>query len=255
VRSPSEINNNNNRLGEMSFLDHLGELRMVIIHSLVVFFVLSVVCWFFSGRILDLLIADLPVESLYFLSPIEAFMVRVKISFVLGLMGAFPFILFKTWAFISPGLFAHERRRIYPLVLSSSVLFYIGVAFCYMVLIPTVMGFLLSFGTEFLNPLISVVAYFAFVARLCFAFGIVFQVPIVVLLLSMLGIVTPGWLLRQWRVGIVVVFVGAAVLTPPDAVSLLMMAFPVLALYIASILVAYVVVRRKEPDDSDNGKP
>ena len=228
---------------------------MVIIHSFVVFFVLSVICWFFSGRILDLLIADLPVESLYFLSPIEAFMVRVKISFVLGLMAAFPFILFKVWAFVSPGLFSHERRRIYPLVLSSSILFYVGVAFCYVVLIPTVMGFLLSFGTEFVNPLISVVAYFAFVARLCFAFGVVFQVPIIVLLLSMLGIVTPGWLLRQWRYGVLIVFLGAAVLTPPDAVSLLMMAVPVLALYLASILVAYVVVRKKKTVDSDIVKP
>jgi len=242
-------------LKEMSFLDHLGDLRMVIIHSFVVFFVLSVICWFFSGRILDLLIADLPVESLYFLSPIEAFMVRVKISFVLGLMAAFPFILFKVWAFVSPGLFSHERRRIYPLVLSSSILFYVGVAFCYVVLIPTVMGFLLSFGTEFVNPLISVVAYFAFVARLCFAFGVVFQVPIIVLLLSMLGIVTPGWLLRQWRYGVLIVFLGAAVLTPPDAVSLLMMAVPVLALYLASILVAYVVVRKKKTVDSDIVKP
>lgn len=255
MSSPAGTNDKNDHLKEMSFLDHLGDLRMVIIHSLVVFFVLSVVCWFFSGRILDLLISDLPVESLYFVSPIEAFMVRVKISFVLGLMGAFPFIMFKVWAFVSPGLFTHERRRIYPLVLSSSILFYVGVTFCYLVLIPTVMGFLLSFGTEFVNPLISVVAYFAFVARLCFAFGIVFQVPIIVLLLSMLGIVTPSWLLKQWRYGILVVFVGAAVLTPPDAVSLLMMAVPVLALYIASILVAYVVVRKKSTDDSDILKP
>ncbi|MEJ2721283.1 MAG: twin-arginine translocase subunit TatC, partial [bacterium] len=157
---------------------------------------------------LDLLIADLPVESLYFMSPIEAFMVRVKISFVLGLLAAFPFVLFKIWAFVSPGLFSHERKRIYPLVISSSALFYIGVTFCYVILIPTVMRFLLGFGTEFVNPLISVVSYFAFVARLCFAFGIVFQIPIVVMLLTMLGIVTPGWLLRQWRYGVVIVFVA-----------------------------------------------
>ncbi len=255
MSSPTGTRKNNGDLGEMSFLDHLGELRMVIIHSAVVFFVLSVIFWFFSGKILDLLISDLPVESLYFLSPIEAFMVRVKISFVLGLMAAFPFILFKIWAFVSPGLFSYERRRIYPLVISSSLLFYVGVAFCYLLLIPNVMRFLLGFGTELVNPLISVVAYFAFVARLCFAFGIVFQIPVVVLLLSMLGIVTPGWLLRQWRYGVVIVFVGAAILTPPDAVSQLMMALPVLALYIASILVAYVVVRKKESDGDDVDKP
>ncbi|UCG50403.1 MAG: twin-arginine translocase subunit TatC [Candidatus Latescibacterota bacterium] len=242
-------------LKEMSFLEHLGDLRKLIIQSLVLFFVLSIICWFLSGRILDLLISDLPVDSLYFLSPIEAFMVRMKISFVLGLMMAFPFILFKIWAFVSPGLFAHEKKRVYPMVVSSSALFYVGVFFCYFILIPTVLGFLLSFGTEFVNPLISVSAYFAFVARLCFAFGVVFQIPIVVLLMSMLGIVTPGMLLRQWRYGVVVVFVGAAVLTPPDVISLLMMALPVLGLYIASILVAFVVVRKKKSDEREVMRP
>lgn len=220
----------------------------MLIHSAIAIVGLSIVCWFFSGRILDLLIADLPVDSLYFSTPIEAFMVRMKISFVVGAMLAFPFVLFKVWSFVTPGLFQHERTRIYPLVFSGSALFYIGVIFCYVILIPTVLKFLLSFGTEHVNPLLSVHSYFAFVARLCFTFGIVFQIPILVLLASMIGIVTPGWLLKQWRYGVVIVFVGAAVLTPPDVVSLLIMALPVLALYIASILIAYVVVRKKKSD-------
>lgn len=240
---------NKNNLKEMSFLDHLEDLRKVIVQSLVVFLALSVACWFFSGKILDLLIKDLPVDSLYFHTPVEAFMVRVKISFVLGAMAAFPFVLFKIWAFVAPGLFTSEKKRVYPLVVSGSTLFYVGVFFCYVILIPTVLKFLLSFGTEFVNPLLSVHSYFAFVARLCFSFGIVFQIPIVVLLMSMLGIVTPGWLLRQWRYGVLIVFIGAAILTPPDAVSLLMMALPVLLLYIASILVAFVVLRRRKKDE------
>ena len=235
----------------MSFLDHLEELRRVLIHSAIAFVVLSVVCWFFSGKILDLLVHDLPVESLYFSTPIEAFMVRMKISFVVGAMVAFPFILFKVWSFVAPGLFQSERRRIYPLVFSGSVLFYVGVLFCYVILIPTVLKFLLSFGTEFVNPLLSVHSYFAFVARLCFTFGIVFQIPIIVMLASMIGLVTPGWLLKQWRYGVVIVFVGAAVLTPPDVVSLMIMALPVLGLYIASILIAYIVVKKKKVDDTD----
>jgi sec-independent protein translocase protein TatC len=112
-------------------------------------------------------------------------------------------------------------------------------------LIPIVLEFLLAYGTPYLNPLISVNSYFAFVARLCFAFGVVFQLPVVVLLLSILGIVTPQWLLRQWRYGVLVVFVGSAVLTPPDAVSMVAMALPVILLYLASVLVAFVVSRRK----------
>ena len=235
----------------MSIFEHLDDFRKVLIHSLIAVFSCTVICWFFSRYILDLLIHDLPVDSLYFTAPIEAFMVRMKISLVLGVMVSFPFILFKVWSFIVPGLFTSERKRIYPLVISSSALFYTGVLFCYLILIPVVLEFLLGFGTELINPLLSVSSYFAFVARLSFTFGVVFQIPIVVLVLSGLGLVTPGFLLRQWRYGVLVIFVGSAVLTPPDAISLVLMALPVLLLYIASILVAYVVVRRKQHASED----
>ncbi|MFQ5511772.1 MAG: twin-arginine translocase subunit TatC [Candidatus Krumholzibacteriia bacterium] len=238
----------------MSFFDHLEDLRGVIIQSLVAIFLLTVACWFLSGRILDLLIKDLPVQSLYFSSPLGAFTIRLRISLVLGVVIAFPFVLYKVWSFVAPGLFSVERRRVYPLVISSATLFYIGILFCYAILIPFVLKFLLSFGTDNLNPLLSVSAYFAFVARLCFTFGIVFQIPIVVLVLSSLGLVTPRWLLKQWRYGVIIIFTGSAILTPPDIVSQLMMALPILLLYIGSILVAFVVVRRKsERQDKEAG--
>jgi len=143
-------------LREMSFLDHLDELRSVIVQSLLVFFALSVVCWFFSGALLEILLNDLPLESLYFHSPIEAFMARLKVSFVLGVMIAFPFILFKVWSFVSPGLFQSEQKKIYPFIVVSSGLFYVGVFFCYLILIPFVLRFLLGFATDHLNPLLSV---------------------------------------------------------------------------------------------------
>jgi len=237
---------------EMSFIGHLTELRRVIIQSVVVLLVLSTAFWFFSGRVLDLLVRDLPVDSLYFSSPIEAFMVRMKISFVLGAMASFPFILFKVWSFIAPGLFSHERRRVYPLTTTSTVLFYTGVLFCYLILIPIVLRFLVGFGTEYLNPLLSVSAYFGFVARLSFVFGVVFQIPIVVLILSSIGLVTPRFLLKQWRYGVLVIFTGSAILTPPDAISLMLMALPILLLYILSILVAFVVVRKKPTPGEDD---
>lgn len=244
VRTQSELK-------EMSFIDHLDELRSVIIQSLIALFATAVICWFFSGALLEMLLNDLPLESLYFHSPIEAFMARLKVSFVLGLMIAFPFILFKVWSFISPGLFQNERSKVYPFIVVSSTLFYIGVFFCYFVLIPFVLRFLLGFATEHLNPLLSVGAYFAFVARLCFTFGLVFQIPVVVLILSSLGLVTPGFLLRQWRYAVVIIFVAAAILTPPDIISQLMMAIPVLFLYIGSVLIAYITVRKKEKREED----
>ncbi len=239
------------RLKEMSFFDHLGELRSVLIQSLAAVAVTSAICWFFSGRIMELLLADLPLDSLYFHSPIEAFMVRMKLSFVLGLMIAFPFVLFKIWSFISPGLFANERKRVYPLVVISSLLFYTGALFCYLILIPYVLRFLLSFSTEHLNPLLSIGSYFTFIARLCFTFGVIFQLPIVIFILSVVGLVTPQFLLRQWRYAVVFIFAAAAILTPPDVISQVMMAVPVLVLYIGSVLVAYVTVRKKRRQNGD----
>lgn len=239
------------KLEEKAFLDHLEDLRSILIQTVIVFLTVSIGCWFLSAHILDLLIKDLPVDSLYFQTPIEAFTTRLKISFVVGFMLAFPFILFRVWSFVAPGLFVHERKRVWPIVISSTVLFYVGVMFCYWILIPVVLGFLLGFGTEFLNPLLSVGSYFAFVARLCFTFGVVFQIPIVVLLLSSLGLVTPRWLLKQWRYGVLLIFVTSAILTPPDPVSLMIMALPVLGLYIGSILIAFVGVRRREEDSYD----
>jgi sec-independent protein translocase protein TatC len=238
-------------LREMSFLEHLDELRGVLVQSMVAFVGTSIVLWFFSGRVLDLLVADLSVEQLNFFAPTEAFMVRLKLSFVLGLMVTFPFILSRVWRFVAPGLFSNERKTVYPLLMASSALFYVGVVFCYVVLIPVVLDFLLGFGTGKLNPLISVNAYFAFVARLCFTFGLVFQLPIVVLMLSLAGIVTPGQLLRQWRYAVIIIFVVAAILTPPDPVSQVMMALPVLLLYIGSVFVAHLAVRRRRKEDNE----
>ncbi len=151
------------------------------------------------------------------------------------------------WAFVAPGLFAHERKKILPFVVGSSALFYAGVVFCYLVLIPIVLDFLLGFRTPRLNPMISVDSYFSFVARLCIAFGAVFQLPIVVLVLSLLGIVTPFWLLRQWRYGVVGIAIAAAVFTPPDVISMIAMGVPLLVLYAASVALAFVVVRKKTP--------
>jgi sec-independent protein translocase protein TatC len=235
----------------MSFLEHLDDLRGVLIRSFAGLLVTTIVAWFFSDRILDILVADLPVDHLNFFAPSEAFMVRLKLSLVVGAITAFPYIFYQVWSFVAPALFEHERGRVLPLMLTSSVLFYVGVGFCYVVLIPVVLQFLLGFATERLNPVLSVGAYFAMVARLSFTFGLVFQLPIVVLALAAAGIVTPGLLLRSWRWAIVIIFIVAAILTPPDPVSQVLMALPVVLLYIGSVLVAHIVVKRKEGKEED----
>jgi sec-independent protein translocase protein TatC len=235
----------------MGFIDHLAELRSTLIWILASWLVSSVVLWFLSGRLLDFLLSTIPVEQLYFNAPVEAFMVRLKLSFITGALIAFPFALFKSWAFVSPGLFSREKRVIIPLIAPSAALFYTGALFAYWVMIPIVLGFLLRFGTETMEPLLSVTKYFEFVARMCFAFGIVFQLPLVIIFLTWVGIVSPRTLLRQWRYAVVIIFITGAILTPPDPTSQLLMAIPLVVLFLASVLLS-MIFERKRKDRSDN---
>jgi len=233
-------------LREMSFFEHLGELRSVLVTSIIVLLALAIVAWFFSGPIIEWLVADVPVEHLMFLAPSEAFMTRMKLSFILGGLGAFPYVGYRIWRFVAPGLFRRERRRILPVAFASAALFYTGIAFSYFAVVPVIIQFMLGYATERIQPMISVGAYFTTISRLCLAFGLVFQLPIVILLLSIMGIVTPQLFLRQWRYAVVIIFTAAAIFTPPDPVSQVLMAVPLVVLYIGSALIALLVVRRRE---------
>jgi sec-independent protein translocase protein TatC len=248
---PEESAGGEEQLKRMSFLDHLEELRSTIIASIAVFVCSGIVIWFFSGRVFDFLLRGIPVDSLYFNAPVEAFMVRLKLSFALGFLVSFPYILFRVWSFVSPGLFRRERRLVVPLIVASTVLFYTGVVFAYWIMIPVVLGFLLKFGTEMLEPLISVGKYFGFVTKLCFAFGLVFQLPLAVVFLTAMGVISARALLRQWRWVIVIIFVAAAILTPPDPASQILMALPLVVLYFASAVVSLVIEHRAEKKDKE----
>ena len=235
--------------GQMGLLDHLGELRSVMIHSFFAALAATILCWFWSADLLDLLIRPIRDQGVYFTAPNEAFLVRLKISAVVGLFVVAPFIFFKIYGFILPGLYSKERRVITPLLLATTGLFYTGVAFAFLVVIPQVIDFLMSFGTAVMEPLIGVGPYFNFVTRLCLAFGLVFELPLLVLFLSVIGIVNPVILLKAWRYAIIVIVVMAAVLTPPDVISQVMMAGPVLLLYIGSVLISIAVTRKRRKNE------
>ena len=233
----------------MGLLDHLGELRKVLIHSFFAALLATILCWFWSAELLNLLILPIKDQGVYFTAPNEAFLTRLKLSGAVGLFLVAPFIFFKIYGFILPGLYRRERKVVTPLLIATSALFYTGVSFAFMIVIPQVIKFLLSFGTQVLSPLIGVGHYFGFVSRLCLAFGLVFELPLLVLALSWIGVVNPRVLLRTWRYAIVAIFALSAILTPPDVVSQVMMAGPVLVLYISSVLVAMVVTRKKRKQD------
>ncbi len=233
----------------MGLLDHLAELRTALFQSGLAALAATILCWFWSARLLDLLILPIRDQGVYFTAPNEAFLVRLKISGAVGLFVVAPFIFFKIYGFVLPGLYRQERKVVTPLLLATTVLFYTGVVFAFLVVIPQVISFLMSFGTEVMEPLIGVGPYFSFVARLCLAFGLVFELPLLVFVLSAVGVVNPRMLLRTWRFAVVIIFLMAAVLTPPDVVSQVMMAGPVLLLYFGSVLVSLVVTRRRGKQD------
>ncbi len=236
----------------MGLLDHLGELRSVMIQSSIAALLATILCWFWSADLLELLIRPIRDQGIYFTAPNEAFLTRLKLSAVVGLFVVAPFIFFKIYGFVLPGLYQRERRMVTPLLLATTGLFYLGVSLAFMVVIPQVISFLLSFGTEALEPLIGVGPYFNFVSRLCLAFGLVFELPLLILFLSVLGIVNPRMLLRAWRYAIIIIVFISAILTPPDVISQVMMAGPVLVLYIGSVLVSIAVTNRRRNKDNDD---
>ena len=200
----------------MSFLDHLEDLRRVLIHSAVAGAVGAMICWFWSAGLLDLLVHPLEGEGVYFTAPNEAFMTRLKLAGICGLFLVLPFILWKIYGFILPGLYSKERRVVTPLLIVSTLLFYTGVAFSFTIVCPTVVRFLLTFGTSIMQPLIGIGPYFSFVAQLSLAFGLVFELPVLVFFLSMAGIVDPRLLLRTWRYAVIIIAVAAAVRASSD---------------------------------------
>lgn len=227
---------------KITVIGHLEELRVRIIKSLIVISVVSCYVYSIAGRLLA--IVARPVGKLIFTEPAEAFLSYVKIALWGGLILSSPFVIYQLWQFISAGLKPQERKYIALFGPFSFVLFAAGGAFGYCVIIPVGIKLLLSFSSDYLVPMISVSNYISFVGMLVVAFGIVFQLPLLCLFLTKTGIITPTFLTRKRRHAIVIIFIVAAALTPPDIVSQFLMAIPLLVLYELGILLSKVAGRR-----------
>lgn len=227
---------------KLTIVEHLEELRKRIIICLITVFIVGFFCFFYIDNIL--LILSKPVGKLIFLKPTEAFVTKIKLSFYSAVFISMPVILYQIWKFINPGLIEIERRILYLAIPCSYLLFISGVTFAFFGVLPTGMKFLLNYGTENIQPMISVSSYISFVMIFLLAFGIIFQLPLVVLLLTKLGIVTPEWLIRHRKYAILVIFIIAGIITPgPDIFSQFLMAIPTLILYELSILLSRLVHR------------
>jgi sec-independent protein translocase protein TatC len=236
-----------------SFISHLVELRQRLVRAVGAVLAIFIVLFLYpgSGYIYDILALPLmnalPEGSkMIATGVITPFMVPVKVTVLVGFMIALPYVLYQAWAFVAPGLYEHEKKLAAPLIVASSVLFFIGVAFCYFFVFGKVFAFIHDFAPKSITPAPDIEAYFSFVITMFLAFGVTFEIPIVVIVLVRMGLVTVERL-REARPYVVVgAFVVAAVVTPPDVLSQFMLAVPMCLLYEAGLFLSrFIAVRPK----------
>jgi len=238
---------------ELSFLDHLEELRSRIIKSLFSVLILSIVAYLFSEQLLNFLTSPLPADQqVYFMSPTEAFSTRIKISLIAGIIVSVPVIFYHLWKFVVPGLFAKEVKLIFPAVISSTIFFLIGAVFCFVMVLPMSIKFLMAFGTDKLKPMIQIKDYVSFVSYMTLAFGAVFELPVISFFLGRIGIISARTFIKGRKYAIVIILILSAVITPtPDAFTQLMLAGPLYFLYEVSIIVLKITAKKKAQKEAE----
>jgi sec-independent protein translocase protein TatC len=249
---------------KMSFLDHLTELRMRLLWSLLAVAILFVPAYYFSNELFDFLmkplIENLPEgSSLIFTRPAEGFTTYLKVSFFAAVFMAVPFILYQAWKFIGPALYKEEKQIVVPFIFFGSLFFAAGAAFCYYVASPPAFKFLLNeYSSEYVKAFPTIREALSFLMALIFGFGLVFEFPLIIFILARVGVVTSSWLRKQRKYAIIISAMIAAILTPTtDAISMMLMFVPIVVFYELGILVAWIFGKKKkneneaEDEDSD----
>jgi sec-independent protein translocase protein TatC len=240
-------------------MSHLVELRQRLVRAVAAVLALFVVLfiWPGSGYIYDLLAAPLMSAlpqgaKMIATGVITPFMVPVKVTALAAFLVALPYVLYQAWAFVAPGLYEHEKKLALPLVVSSTALFLLGISFCYYFVFGKVFAFIHDFAPKSITPAPDIEAYFSFVITMFLAFGVTFEIPIVVIVLVRMGLVSIEKLKDARPYVIVGAFVVAAVVTPPDVLSQFMLAVPMCLLYEAGIIMARFVGARAKAADAEN---
>lgn len=238
----------------MGFFDHLGELRRRLLHSLIAIalcLVLGLAFWqdiylLVSAPMLAAFEAAGIEKRLVFTGPLVPIRFALQVGLYAGIFLAAPFIFWQVWLFVAPGLYRRERRMAMPFVLSSTALFLLGCYFAHRVVLPITLTFLLEFGKGYFEPLITINEYFSLWLTLVLWMGVIFELPVLIFVLSWLGLVTPGFLIHYFRHAVVAIVVVAAVITPTtDAFTMAIFAAPMIALYLLGIGVSWLVNLRR----------
>ncbi|WP_309496459.1 twin-arginine translocase subunit TatC [Sulfurovum sp.] len=244
---------------------HLVELRKRLGLSVLSVFIAFIIAFVFHEIILEWITAPLN-EALAEVAHLSkkaadgmvtthqvggAFFVALKVSFFAGLLGALPIILYQVWLFISPGLYSNEKKMVLPFVVGGTVMFLVGVLFAYYVVTPFGFQFLITFGSFLYTPLINIEDYVGFFTKIMMGFGLAFELPVFAYFLALLGLVTDKTLKDFFKYAILIIFVVASLLTPPDVLTQLLMAFPLIVLYGVSIYIVRMVNPHIEDEDED----
>ncbi len=226
--------------------EHLVELRSRLLRVLLAWFVGAILAWSFAEQIFAILLAPAVTAlapegtTLQAIAPTEIFFTYLKSALLAGFVLALPVFFWQVWAFISPGLYANEKRFVVPFVVTSTGLFLLGAFFGYSVVFPIMFGFFTSFDSEFVHSAWTMREVFALTTRLFLAFGLAFELPVLVFFLSLSGIVTAKQLFKGTPYAVLAVFVAAAILTPPDWISQILLAIPMIGLYLVGVGVAWL---------------
>jgi sec-independent protein translocase protein TatC len=241
------------------FMSHLEELRKRLINAFIAIGVAFCCAYYFAEELFGFLIAPLTKvmpkgSSLIFTNLSEMFFIYLKTAFVAGILVASPVIFYQLWKFVAPGLYPNEKRYVVPFVISSTVLFISGALFGYFIVFPFGFQFFLGFANENLRAMPSVQQYFGFASKMLLAFGLVFELPVVIFFIAKMGLVTVASLKKKRKYAILLAFIVGAILTPPDVVTQFMMAVPLVALYEIGIIVARFARPEKKEEVKEKGE-
>lgn len=249
--------------GSMPLLDHLVELRQRLFYSAIGFVIAFAACLYFSQELFNFLIQplaalweDQPNRRIIFTALHEQFFTQIRIAFFTAAFFAFPVVAVQLWMFVAPGLYKNEKRAFLPFLIATPVLFFLGAALLYYIVLPVAWQFFISFEQSAsdsglaVESLPSAKEYLSLSLQLIFAFGLAFELPVVLILLTRAGLVSIATLRKQRRYAIVLAFVAAAILTPPDPVSQVGLALPIILLYEISILLAAAWERKREREEA-----
>ncbi len=241
-----------NKLKEMSLFDHLDELRKRLIIIVIVNFGAALLLFSQTEIIMSYLLEVNPGMELVYTTPSELLTVYIQLSLILAVTICSPITVYQVWAFIEKGLYEKEKKAILFTLIFGVVFFIIGVAFCYFMVLPTTLEFFVRIAIEEVSSMLSIHSYVSFVNMMLLAFGLVFEMPVIIFLVSKLGIIKPEFLKKNRGIIIVAIFVFAAIITPPDVISQLMLGIPMVILFEFSILICTLVYKGKKKEELES---